>query len=315
MTTFSKTIILSASAAVLVTACGGSGSNTVDNFLDKLTPKQESINKIVDKLTPETSPKDLLDKITPDGGKGGLYVGHFVEADDGDDGDVDIGAIYLDIGDGVGASVKGRMSYQQQSCQKNRTLSTDKTSVKVDSSLAGTLTGSLDPLAKLDTTLINKIAPETFVKTTFAGKWQEANAGDKQPWQGDYQHQFTTGNHLSSGIKGCPVQYHVAQEGRYTVFDLSYQKGNLKPIFNGTGSTKTLTWHNAANTKLTLISQINLNEAASGNNGYVVNTVVDANRQQFSPITTNTVTNYVFVIQNFDANNHLIGFASVISAL
>ena len=82
---------------IALSACGGSGSETVDNALndandsykniatdvraaykkveDKLTNKEKSMAEILQSIfLPEDSLDNFLDKITPEGGKGGLYV-------------------------------------------------------------------------------------------------------------------------------------------------------------------------------------------------------------------------------------------------
>ena len=86
---------------IVLSACGSSGSETVDNALndandsykniatdvraaykkveDKLTNKEKSMAEILQSIfLPEDSLDNFLDKITPEGGKGGLYVGYFV---------------------------------------------------------------------------------------------------------------------------------------------------------------------------------------------------------------------------------------------
>ena len=81
---------------------------------NKLTDNEKSMSEILKSVfLPEQSLDRFLDKLTPEGGLGGLYVGHFVELDDGNDGDIDVGAIYFDISEDAAGSVDGRVSYQQ----------------------------------------------------------------------------------------------------------------------------------------------------------------------------------------------------------
>ncbi|MGO1857290.1 MAG: hypothetical protein ACTHZF_09385, partial [Psychrobacter sp.] len=71
---------------------------------DKLSDDEKSMAEILESIfIPEESFDNFLDKLTPEGGRGGLYVGHFVELNDGNDNDIDIGAVYFDISnDGAG---------------------------------------------------------------------------------------------------------------------------------------------------------------------------------------------------------------------
>ncbi|GAF62423.1 hypothetical protein JCM18903_2500 [Psychrobacter sp. JCM 18903] len=90
---------------------------------DKLSDDEKSMAEILESVfLPEESLDNFLDKITPEGGRGGLYVGHFIEIDDGDSDDIDIGAVYFDISKDGAGSVDGSVSYQQQACQENNTL-------------------------------------------------------------------------------------------------------------------------------------------------------------------------------------------------
>lgn len=83
----------------------------------------------------------------------------------------------------------------------------------------------------------------------------------------------------------------------------------------GNGSQKTVTWQNPANTKHLLVSQIDVNKAESGANGYVQNVILSNLETQFAPVIPVMFTNYVIVVQAFDANNTLIGYQAVVQDL
>src|SRR5690606_40469648 len=108
---------------------------------DKLSDDEKSMAEILESVfLPEESLDKFLDKLTPEGGRGVLYVGHFVEIDDGDDSDIDIGAVYFDISKDGAGRVDGSFSYQQQACQENNVLGINS-AIKVDNYIAGKVTG------------------------------------------------------------------------------------------------------------------------------------------------------------------------------
>lgn len=83
----------------------------------------------------------------------------------------------------------------------------------------------------------------------------------------------------------------------------------------GNGSQKTVTWQNPTSTKHLLVSQIDVNKAESGANGYVQNVILSNLETQFAPVIPAMSTNYVIVVQAFDANNTLIGYQAVVQDL
>ena len=145
---------------------------------DKLTDDEKSMAEILESVfLPEESFDNFLDKLTPEGGRGGLYVGHFVELNDGDNNDIDIGAVYFDISNQGAGSVDGSFSYQQQACQENNALGINS-ALKIDNYIAGKVTGSLDTLEFLDVKYVSDLGLETpSLLTTFAGSFEEKQAG------------------------------------------------------------------------------------------------------------------------------------------
>lgn len=282
---------------------------------DKLSDDEKSMAEILKSVfLPEESLDKFLDKLTPEGGRGGLYVGHFVEVEDGNTNDIDIGAVYFDISkDGVG-SVDGSISYQQQACQESNTLGVNS-ALKVDNYIAGKVTGSLDTLEFLDVKYVNELGIETpNLLTTFAGSFEEKEAGS--PWKGSFEYQDGLGGKtLSSGENDCNVTYTISDRSNFKTYPLDYQLGKMSLDIVGNGSQKNVIWQNPANTKHVLVSQIDVNKAKSGANGYVQNLVLSNLETQFAPVIPNTSTNYAIVVQAFDANNALIGYQAVVQDL
>ncbi|WP_350656265.1 hypothetical protein [Psychrobacter sp. S1-30-MNA-CIBAN-0213] len=282
---------------------------------DKLTDDEKSMAKILESVfLPEESLDNFLDKLTPEGGRGGLYVGHFVELNDGDNSDIDIGAIYFDISNDGAGSVDGRISYQQQICQQNRTLDVN-TGFKVDNYITGKVTGSLDTAEFLDIEYINDLNLETpNLMTTFAGSFEDKQTG--KPWRGSFEYQDSLGGTtLSAAEDNCKVTYTLSDRSNFTTYALDYKLGTMMLDITGNGSQKIVTWQNPSNTKQVLVSQINVNKAESGANGYVQNVVLTNNETLFTPVIPNISTNYAIVVQAFDANNKLIGYQAVVQDL
>lgn len=282
---------------------------------DKLSDDEKSMAEILESIfLPEESLDNFLDKLTPEGGRGGLYVGHFVELDDGDNDDLDIGAVYFDISKDGAGSVDGRISYQQKACQSNRTLDVN-TGFKVDNYITGKVTGSLDTAKFLDVKYVKDLDLETpNLLTTFAGSFQEKQTG--APWTGSFEYQdYLGGKKLSSGEDNCDVTYTLSDRSNFTTYPLDYQLGKMNLDIKGNGLQKTLTWQNPASTQRILVSQINVNAAESGANGYVRNEVLTAGQSQFAPVITDNTVNYAFVVQAFDANNKLIGYQALVQDL
>ena len=282
---------------------------------DKLSDDEKSMAEILESVfLPEESLDNFLDKITPEGGRGGLYVGHFIEIDDGDNDDIDIGAVYFDISKDGAGSVDGSVSYQQQACQENNTLGINS-AIKVDNYIAGKITGSLDTLAFLDIKYVNDLGVETpNLLTTFAGSFEEKEAGS--PWRGSFEYQDGIGGKkLTSSEKNCNVTYTISDRSNFKTYPLDYSLGKMTLDVIGNGSQKTVTWQNPANTKHLLVSQIDVNKAESGANGYVQNVILSNLETQFAPVIPAMSTNYVIVVQAFDANNTLIGYQAVVQDL
>lgn len=282
---------------------------------DKLTDDEKSMAEILESVfLPEESLDNFLDKLTPEGGRGGLYVGHFVELDDGDNEDLDIGAIYFDISDDGVGRVDGRISYQQQACQENRTLDVN-TGFKVDNYITGKVTGSLDTAEFLDIKYINDLNLETpNLMTTFAGAFKDKETG--KPWRGSFEYQdYLGGKKLFGGDKNCNVTYTLSNRSNFNTYALDHTVGTIALDIIGNGTQKTVTWKNPTNTKLVLASQIDINKAETGANGYVQNVVLSNNENQFTPVIPDHSTNYAIVVQVFDANNGLIGYQALIQDL
>lgn len=279
---------------------------------NKLSNDEKSMAEILKSIfLPEESLDNFLDKLTPEGGRGGLYVGHFVEVNDGDDNDIDIGAVYFDISEDGAGSVDGRISYQQQACQENRTLDVN-TGIKVDNYIAGKVTGSLDTLKFLDIKYVNDLNIETpNLLTTFAGSFKNKELG--APWKGNFEYQdYLGGKKLSSGDASCPVTYTLSDRANFTTYPLDYKLGNMTVAVMGNGSQKTITWKNPVNTQQLLVSQINVNKADSGANGYEQNVVLSNYDTQFIPVIPANPTNYAIVLQAFDSNNKMIGYEAIV---
>ena len=334
MLNHNRSVLALSSMAILATlalsACGGSDSDkvkkeyediakkVVDEYggiKDKLSPEEKSMVKILESVfLPEESLDRFLDKITPEGGKGGLYAGHFVELDDGDAADIDVGAIYFDISKDAAGSVDGRISYQQQPCQENRTLATGG-AVKVDKAIVGQLSGSLDSLKFLDMKYVRDLGIETpNLSSTFSGSFDKDAPGS--PWSGSFEYQDGLGRtELSSGNEGCDVTYTLSKRSNFVTYPLDYKRGQLNLDIVGIGSQSRLTWDNPANATSVLVSQINVHKAEAGANGYERNQVFTDGTSQFAPVITDTPTNYAFVVQAFDQNNDLIGYQAIIMDL
>lgn len=314
--------------SISLTACGGSDKvkKEYERIEDqvkgeyrraerKLSDNEKDMLKVIESIfMPEESLDKFLDKITPEGGKGGLYVGHFVELDDGDPNDIDIGALYFDISKDAAGSVDGRISYQQQPCQDNRTLATD-TAVKVDNAITGKLSGSLDSLEILDMRYIRDLNIETpSIMTTFYGSFDKAATGS--PWVGNFQYQDGLGGtKLTSANSACPINYTLSNRSNFTTYPLDYSRGDLKLAINGIGTSSKLTWQPPADTAHVLVSQININDAESGANGFERNQIFGADKTVFEPVIPATPTNYAFVVQAFDQSNALIGYQALIEYL
>lgn len=287
MTISTKFLVPVLASGLLLSACGGSGSETVDN---------------------------ALDKVTPEGGKGGLYVGYFVEDNDGDASDVDIGGAYFDIGKDYASSVYSQMSYQQKACQNPNTLQTSQATTKVGTIISGLYSGHLDPAAIFDKDILNHLKFDQ-LKTNvsampFNGKYEDGN----KRWSGQYSYELGLdfGKKLSSNIDGCAIQYTLGNKGDFHVYPLNYQLGQLNTALNGSGSTTTLTWQAPANTALVLISQIDTAQATNRGDGYVRTQVYKVGeKSSFSPVIKSNMAQYAFVVQAFDANNQLIGYQSI----
>lgn len=279
---------------------------------NKLTNPEKSMAEILKSIfLPEESLDKFLDKLTPEGGRGGLYVGHFVELNDGDNEDIDIGAVYFDISEEGAGSVDGRISYQQLACQENRTLDVN-TGIKVDNYFAGKVTGSLDTLKFLDIKYVNDLNVETpNILTTFAGSFKHKEAGS--PWKGSFEYQdYLGGKKLSSGNNDCTVTYTLSNRSNFTTYALDYRLGEMGLNVIGNGSQKTITWKNPMNTTRLLVSQIDVNKAASGANGYEQNVVLSNFETQFTPLMPANPANYAIVVQAFDNNNTLIGYQAIV---
>ena len=282
---------------------------------DKLSDDEKSMAEILESVfLPEESLDKFLDKLTPEGGRGGLYVGHFIEVDDGDSNDIDIGAVYFDISKDGAGSVDGSFSYQQQACQENNVLGINS-AIKVDNYIAGKVTGSLDTLEFLDIKYVSDLGLETpNILTTFAGSFEEKEAGS--PWKGSFEYQDGLGGKkLSSGEDNCNVTYTISDRSNFRTYPLDYSVGNMDVDVIGNGSQKTVTWQNPVKTKHLLVSQIDVNKAESGANGYVQNLVLSNLETQFAPIIPDNATNYAIVVQAFDENNTLIGYQAVVQDL
>lgn len=279
---------------------------------DKLTDNEKSMAEILKSIfLPEESLDNFLDKLTPEGGRGGLYVGHFVEVDDGDDGDIDIGAIYFDISEDGAGSVDGSISYQQKACQENNALGVDS-AIKVDNYIAGKVTGSLDTLKFLDVKYVNDLGIETpNLLTTFSGSFKEKETGS--PWRGSFEYQdYLGGKKLSSGEDNCEVSYTLSDRSNFMTYALDYKLGKMALDISGNGSKKTINWKNPTNTARVLVSQINVNKAESGADGYEQNIILSNNETQFTPVIPNDPINYAIVVQAFDVNNSLIGYQALV---
>ncbi|WP_350557827.1 hypothetical protein [Psychrobacter sp. CAL346-MNA-CIBAN-0220] len=279
---------------------------------DKLTDDEKGMAEILKSIfLPEESLDNFLDKLTPEGGRGGLYVGHFVEIDDGNNDDIDVGAVYFDISEDGAGSVDGRISYQQQACQENRTLDVN-TGIKVDNYIVGKVTGSLDMASFLDIKYINDLNIETpNLMTTFAGSFKDQING--KPWKGSFEYQdYLGGKQLSSGDTDCPVTYTLSDRSNFTTYALDYKLGDMALDVSGNGSQKTITWKNPTNAQRVLISQINVNKAESGANGYVQNVVLTNKEERFTPVIPNSPINYAIVVQAFDTNNNLLGYQAIV---
>ncbi|KAA0914411.1 hypothetical protein [Psychrobacter sp. ANT_WB68] len=282
---------------------------------DKLSDDEKSMAEILESVfLPEESLDKFLDKLTPEGGRGGLYVGHFVEIDDGDNSDIDIGAVYFDISKDGAGSVDGSFSYQQQACQENNALGINS-AIKVDNYIAGKVTGSLDTLEFLDIKYVSDLGIETpNLLTTFAGNFAKNEIG--KPWKGSFEYQDGLGGKkLSSGQDNCQVTYTISDRSNFKTYPLDYKLGTLNLDIIGNGSQKTVTWQNPNNTKNVLVSQIDVNKAESGANGYVQNLVLSNLETQFSPVVSDKSTNYAIVVQAFDSNNTLIGYQALVQDL
>ena len=282
---------------------------------DKLSDDEKSMAEILESVfLPEESLDKFLDKLTPEGGRGGLYVGHFIEIDDGDNSDIDIGAVYFDISKDGAGSVDGSFSYQQQACQENNALGINS-AIKVDNYIAGKVTGSLDTLEFLDIKYVSDLGIETpNLLTTFAGNFAKNEIG--KPWKGSFEYQDGLGGkNLSSGQDNCNVSYTISDRSNFKTYPLDYKLGNLNLDIIGNGSQKTITWQNPSNTKHVLVSQIDVNKAESGANGYVQNLVLNNLETQFAPVIPDRSTNYAIVVQAFDANNTLIGYQALVQDL
>ena len=313
-----------------LSACGGSDADKIQKEYDRiedqvkgeyrraernLSDNEQDMLKIIESVfMPEESLDKFVDKLTPEGGKGGLYVGHFVEFDDGDANDIDIGALYFDISKDAAGSVDGRISYQQQLCQDNRTLSTD-TAVKIDNAITGKLSGSLDSLKILDMRYIRDLNVETpSIMTTFYGSFDKDATGS--PWVGNFQYQDGLGGtKLSSTNANCPISYTLSNRSSFSTYPLDYSRGDLKLAINGLGAKSRLSWQTHANTAHVLVSQININDAESGANGFERNQIFGPETKAFEPVMTVTPTNYAFVVQAFDQNNNLIGYQALVQYL
>ena len=66
------------------------------------------------------------------------------------------------------------------------------------------------------------------------------------------------------GKDNCNVSYTLGKQANYVTYPLDYQRGELMAIVIGIGSTARLVWTNPAGTAMTLVSQINVNEAGEG---------------------------------------------------
>lgn len=338
--TLSPKFLLPLVATLTLTACGGSGSDTVDKALNDINDKyqtieediRESYKQVEAKLSdpekstaeilkgiflPEESLDNFLDKLTPEGGKGGLYVGYFIEDNDGDTGDADIGAAYFDIGNDFAESVYGQLSYQQLSCQHSNTLQTNNITLKTDTAIGGVLSGTLDPVAVLDKDVLNHLQFDE-IKTRvsampFNGQYHHDNS-----WRGQYSYElgFDLGKKLSSGIDNCSVQYTLGSDGDFQVYPLTYRLGTLNPTVNGMGSATSLSWTTPNNAAYTLVSQIDVDRATDRGAGYVRNNLLkQGSPAVFSPVVGSTKANYAFVVQAFDSNNQLIAFQAIVQDL
>ncbi|MGO1512880.1 MAG: hypothetical protein ACTHYX_06920 [Psychrobacter sp.] len=282
---------------------------------DKLSDDEKSMAEILESIfIPEESFDNFLDKLTPEGGRGGLYVGHFVELNDGNDNDIDIGAVYFDISNDGAGSVDGSFSYQQKACQENNSLGINS-AIKVDNYIAGKVTGSLDTLEFLDIKYVDELGIETpNLLTTFAGSFEEDEAGE--PWKGSFEYlDGLGGSTLSSGENNCNMTYTISDRSNFSTYPLDYSLDDMDLDISGNGTQKTVTWDNPRNTQHILVSQIDVDKAETGSNGYVRNVVFSNLETQFSPVIPNTSTNYAIIVQAFDANNTMIGYEALVQDL
>ncbi|MFW2177008.1 MULTISPECIES: hypothetical protein [unclassified Moraxella] len=311
-----------------LSACGGSGSETVDKGLNnindayknieaKLTNKEKSMAEILKGIfLPEESLDNFLDKITPEGGKGGLYVGYFVEDNDNDTKDSDIGAVYFDIGKDFASSVYGQMSYQQKTCQASNLLTSNNISVKTDEAIGGAFSGTLDPATAFDNAVL-KFLQFDKLKTTVSGMPFNGQYDDKtDSWNGQYTYAvgLDFGKELFSNNDGCDVRYTLSDKGDFHIHPLNYKLGTLNLKLSGTGSTTNLNWTTPSDTAYTLVSQINVDKATNHQTGFVrTNQMTYGNT--FTPFIDSSKANYAFVVQTFDSQNRLTGFQAIVQDL
>ena len=116
-------------------------------------------------------------------------------------------------------------------------------------------------------------------------------------------------------VQGCDVTYTLSKRSNFVTYPLDYKRGQLNLDIVGNGNQSRLTWDNPANATSVLVSQINVNKAEAGANGYERNQVFTDGTSQFAPVITDTSTNYAFVVQAFNQDNDLIGYQAIIMDL
>ncbi|MDN6275742.1 hypothetical protein [Psychrobacter sp.] len=111
------------------------------------------------------------------------------------------------------------------------------------------------------------------------------------------------------------MTYTISDRSNFSTYPLDYSLDDMDLDISGNGTQKIVTWDNPRNTQHILVSQIDVDKAETGSNGYVRNVVFSNLETQFSPVIPNTSTNYAIIVQAFDANNTMIGYEALVQDL
>lgn len=265
-------------AAAALTGCGGSGGGSDDSY----------------------TPPALQN------GPGGTLLGFYAESQDANDPNAEVGGIYVDAPKDEGR-IKGRASFRYFDCQGNNSNNLTIDGTKLTSYLSGTIEGTLDSVSSSNKN--NKEVLLAFDKLSYS------RAQDR--YTGGYV--LDQDNNDTRTVPDCNSvpdngQFVLARKGSITLYPADTVFPNdFKVDVNATGNL--ISWSGAPSSARKALIDV-INPSAIGNssaNGIAYQTVstsvLPTALVPNDAVTDNT--NYMVVVQLFDANNQPVAFKQI----